>query len=379
MRLSRAIVFMLAFDSAAAAERIVVPLQIEKDYRPPVSRARLRIVSRDGQVWEAQAPGGTAVRIEPKGEAGTFQVTVDADGDGLFVGEAPVVVTPESAARVVVTRRWPDGRSDQLPYDIVVWPRSVQDDRPEDVFRWLPAYRAHGQLKVAECQTELGLLDYDGNGVFDGRDTTATTLSLAREKNGRPRWLYREEIIEYCGQSLLLEGVEPDGSAATFVTTTLRVPNVGDMVPAFSLETTEGRVIDAATLRGRVSLLDFWASWCVPCIEKFSAVSHVRAAFPQLDVIAINVDEVDQLAAARDVVAQYGISRWTHVMSGKAEDDPLWKMLGGMDGNHFGIPQYVLVDVDGRIAYAGRGGEDLKDLRARIEEILPPTPPATDR
>jgi thiol-disulfide isomerase/thioredoxin len=365
---------LLAATVSAAADRIVVPLEIEKDYRPPVQRGRLRMLAETEAGREARAPGGTRVWIQPKADApGEFQVVVDTNEDGLFSRETPVLLTEKAPARVWVIRRWANGRSDTLPYDLRLQPRSVEDDQPEDVFRWLPAYRSRGTLKIGSCATELGILDYDGNGIFDARDSDATTLSLARERNGRPagglRWLHREAIIEYCDRRLLLESVEPDGSAATFIDTELRVPRVGEVVPAFSLVTTDGKVVSPETLTGKVTLLDFWASWCVPCVEKFPAVKALSAIFDKLQVIAVNVDDAENLPSAREAVARYELP-WPNVMNGKPDDDPAWKMLGAIDGNAFVIPQYVLLRPDGRIAYAGRGGDDLKDLRARIQELL---------
>jgi thiol-disulfide isomerase/thioredoxin len=127
----------------------------------------------------------------------------------------------------------------------------------------------------------------------------------------------------------------------TLATTALRVPKVGEVLPTFSLTTEDGTAISSANLRGRVHLLDFWASWCKPCIEKFVAVKEIGETFKRdLSLIAINVDDQSELTIACQIVKDYGLP-WPHVMSGKDERDPLWKVFGGMEGNRLGIPLYV--------------------------------------
>jgi hypothetical protein len=91
--------------------------------------------------------------------------------------------------------------------------------------------------------------------------------------------------------------------------------------------------------------------------------------FAGLTIVAVNVDAADALPAARQVVDRYRLT-WPQVMTGQAEDDPTWKIFGGMEGNHFAVPQYVLIGPDGALAYAGHGGEDLEELRASISRLL---------
>lgn len=88
-----------------------------------------------------------------------------------------------------------------------------------------------------------------------------------------------------------------------------------------------------------------------------------------VSVIAINVDEASRLPNAREIIKTYGLT-WPHVMNGRGEADPLWKMFGGMEENRLAIPLYVIVDAEGTLRYAADGGEDLSELRRLIRSLL---------
>jgi cytochrome c biogenesis protein CcmG, thiol:disulfide interchange protein DsbE len=65
--------------------------------------------------------------------------------------------------------------------------------------------------------------------------------------------------------------------------------------PKAVLRTTSGQDLALQSLRGRVVLLDFWASWCAPCQKSSPAVVAMQKEFgPQLVTIAVGVDEVEQ-------------------------------------------------------------------------------------
>ena len=69
------------------------------------------------------------------------------------------------------------------------------------------------------------------------------------------------------------------------------------------------------------------------------------------------------------VIKKYQLT-WLHVMNGRGDADPLWKMFGGMEGNRLSIPLYVLVDNSGQLRYAANGGKDLCELRTRLATLL---------
>ena len=80
-------------------------------------------------------------------------------------------------------------------------------------------------------------------------------------------------------------------------------PIAGDMAPAVSVTTLDGRHIRLSALRGKVVLINFWATWCAPCMAELPALNayyqqHRKEGF---EVITINVDDENRLNRVREM------------------------------------------------------------------------------
>ena len=324
-----------------------------------------------------QAPGGTLLQIQQVDDSThAYKVTVDLDGDRKLDNDSPQLVMPNSSITVRVNRRFVDGRQMMLPYIISYSREPDQSGQPRERFTWSSHYRAEGKLKIKNCEALIVLLDLTSDGLFDSADSAkGTNIGLDRNGDGRVwgqgEYFTGQEIIEFCGESFLIGSFAVDGTSVELEKTELRVPRVGDQLPAFSLTTIAGTKINSKDLSNKVHLLDFWASWCKPCVEKFDLVKKLSEEFKQQDlsIIAINVDEESRVPMAREIIRDYKL-QWPQVMYGRGEDDSLWKMFGTIGENHLNIPLYVLVDAQGRLRYVGNGGEGLEDLRSEIKRLI---------
>jgi thiol-disulfide isomerase/thioredoxin len=321
-----------------------------------------------------KARGGVLVSADRLSDPpDAYHLRIDSDGDGDLTNEPKLLLLPNSSVVVRVVRRWANGEKRDLPYTIEYSREPDGNNVIRERLSWTPHYRSEGTLKVGKCEALLVAVDLNGDGVLNQDDfTQGTSIGLDRNGDGRiwgkEEWLGGNQIIEYCGTAFLISTIAANGTNVALAETTLRVPTLGKGLPEFSLKTTTGQTVSLRRLKGKMHLLDFWASWCKPCVEKFSLVKQLDAEYGEsLAIIAVNVDEADRLTMAREIVRNYGL-RWPQVMNGKGEADPLWKTFGGMEGNRLLIPLYVLVDSKGILRYAGNGGEELSELRRKVEE-----------
>jgi peroxiredoxin len=138
-------------------------------------------------------------------------------------------------------------------------------------------------------------------------------------------------------------------------------PAIGDEAPGFSLATIAGDTLRLKDFRGKVVLLDFWATWCGPCRQE---IPFVRKAYEQfhgrgLEVIGVSLDNT-----ATEVNAYTKLSNmpWPQILQGRGGPTQLKSDYAVMS-----IPAAYLIDKEGRIAGRNLRGEGL--LRA-IDELL---------
>jgi len=141
---------------------------------------------------------------------------------------------------------------------------------------------------------------------------------------------------------------------------------VGQQRPDFSHVDAMGKAVNAADYDGEVLLLNFWASWCAPCVEEMPMLSRVQQAHASegLRVLGIALDDP---ARAADFAASMALSY------------PI--LLGGADvvvtgrryGNHTGmLPFSVLIDRKGVIRWTQLGQLEGEKLEQEIRVLLAP-------
>ena len=136
---------------------------------------------------------------------------------------------------------------------------------------------------------------------------------------------------------------------------------IGQPAPDFSLPVFHGgdagSRIQLSSLAGQVVVLDFWASWCQPCVAQAGILSAMAPRL-EADVMIVGVNTDDTLERARQFASSHAL--------------PYPSVLdGGEAANAYGarsLPTLIVIDRKGRISSASVGVMSESELQSAIEE-----------
>ena len=135
-------------------------------------------------------------------------------------------------------------------------------------------------------------------------------------------------------------------------------PAVGEAAPAIALADPSGKMVTLADYRGKVVLVNFWASWCPPCTNEMPGFEKAFENFESRGfvVIGIAIDDV-KMSLIRDLRITYPVAK---------ASDRVTKDYGGVSG----VPQSFLIGRDGRIVKKLSQYYSEDELRADVEAVL---------
>jgi cytochrome c biogenesis protein CcmG, thiol:disulfide interchange protein DsbE len=141
---------------------------------------------------------------------------------------------------------------------------------------------------------------------------------------------------------------------------------VGKPAPLFRGPTLAGPPVALADLRGRVVLLDFWATWCGPCLAEMPVLRHLdETAGPRgLAVVGVNIEGAAARRAVDDVVREAGLRHPTVLDEGHV------RQLYGVGG----LPHLVLIDREGIVRQIFQGATPEAELARAVEGALSAVP-----
>jgi cytochrome c biogenesis protein CcmG, thiol:disulfide interchange protein DsbE len=118
-------------------------------------------------------------------------------------------------------------------------------------------------------------------------------------------------------------------------------PKIGGPAPSFSLKRIDGSgTVDLASLRGKPVVLNFWASWCVPCKSEAAALEAAYRRYRTQGVVFLGVDYHDVTGDARNFLNHHDVT-YTTLQDGS-----------GMVGDRYGlsgVPETFFIDRQGRL------------------------------
>jgi len=209
---------------------------------------------------------------------------------------------------------------------------------------------------------------------FDKKTTQSASKGMeyieANSKSYYALWLFKhdyassrrlpaEDLMKYYDE------IFPDSLKQTFEGKTIakllsgRInTHKGGEAPNFILVDTKGDTVNLQKLRGKYVLLDFWASWCIPCRQLTSLLKNIRSQYSQnqLEMISLSLDN--------DTTAFYRAIE---------QDKPTWTQILGGDNMQKSyaigpVPQILLLDNEGTVIYNME--EDNDYAMEKLEELL---------
>jgi cytochrome c biogenesis protein CcmG, thiol:disulfide interchange protein DsbE len=133
--------------------------------------------------------------------------------------------------------------------------------------------------------------------------------------------------------------------------------------PDFSLPDLTGRAVDLSSYRGKVILLDFWATWCDPCREQIPGFVELQNKYGNQGLQIIGVSMDDGPEPVREFYQRFKMNY--PVVMGNAK-------IGELYGGVLGLPIAFLITRDGRISTKHIGASDISALEKDIVNLLRP-------
>lgn len=152
-----------------------------------------------------------------------------------------------------------------------------------------------------------------------------------------------------------------DASAAAASEAAAPAEQRSALAPDFTRPDLSGRTLRLSDYRGKVVLLNFWATWCVPCLTEIPRFSQWQSQYGSrgLQVLGVSMDD-----DARPAAAAYRRYRLAYPVA--MGDAALGELYGGV----LGLPLSYIIDPAGRIVARYQGEADLAGMERRIVGLL---------
>ena len=145
-----------------------------------------------------------------------------------------------------------------------------------------------------------------------------------------------------------------------------RVPTVGMQAEDFRLADLAGKEQSLSQYRGKIVLLNFWATWCKPCTTEMPAMQTAYDKLRDKGFVVLAVNELEDDVRVREHIKQYG-----HTFPVLMDHDNKVANQFGV----FGLPVSVFIDQEGRVQEYIKGGllteQKIDDAIARIQKQAP--------
>jgi len=144
--------------------------------------------------------------------------------------------------------------------------------------------------------------------------------------------------------------------------------------PDFSVTTADGEFMDSEDLRGKIVLVDFWGSWCGPCVQSIPSLSYLAKKFKKEPFVLISVDVGDEQGQWRAFIEKNKMT-WPQHRDGNGKVQRAFQVRS--------FPTYVLIDHEGIVRHRSTGYSDNVEgmiasaIKKSLKTAAKATPPKT--
>ncbi len=136
-----------------------------------------------------------------------------------------------------------------------------------------------------------------------------------------------------------------------------------DVAPALKLKTIDNQEIDLAALKGRIVIVNFWATWCAPCVAEMPSLQALGARLGEKNAVVLGVNYHESPQKISDFLAKHPVT-FPLLRDPWQEASGEWKVRV--------LPTTFIVDAAGVLRYRVVGEVDWgsKDVADRLKKIL---------
>lgn len=142
------------------------------------------------------------------------------------------------------------------------------------------------------------------------------------------------------------------------------------VAPAFTLKDLDGKTVSLSDFKGKIVVLDFWATWCAPCKASFPAMKKVQERHPEVKFLFIDTQEKPE--GAHERVKKYITANkypFHVLMDQPSEENPkMFEVLLAYKVD--GIPTKFVIDANGRQRFTSVGFTSDTELINEMEAMI---------
>ena len=129
-------------------------------------------------------------------------------------------------------------------------------------------------------------------------------------------------------------------------------------------QTPDGKVANTQEWQGKVLVVNFWASWCPPCVEEMPTLDKLQQEFLQQNVLFVGIG-IDSPTNIREFLEKTPVSY--PIMIGGLQGSSLSKQMGNTQG---ALPYTIIINAKGKLSYSKLGKISEDELRNAIKSAL---------